>query len=488
MTSTDALEPVDLSGSSDGDGVPGAPVLSVRDLTVEFKTDDGLLRAVDHVSFDVLNNETLGIVGESGSGKSVTSLAILGLLPRSARVTGEVLFKGEPLLGLPEKQLERVRGARIAMVFQDALAALNPVQKVGAQIGEAISVHENVSSSDRRARVLELLEIVGIPSPSQRIDHYPHEYSGGMRQRAMIAMAIANDPDLLIADEPTTALDVTIQAQVLEVLERIQERTKSSIMLITHDLGVVAGVADRVQVMYAGRPVERGTVDELFYDAASPVHGGVARVAATAGPAVGQEQPAAPDQGAAAVADLRAARVCVPSAVPDGAGARCVQHRAPGAARDLERSLVGVSLRRGSRRGQDGGAGRGTTGRRGARAVTSVSPAPEPSVAPGPPPVLEVVDLVKNFPIRAGLFRHKVGDVQAVSGVSFSVGRAETLGLVGESGCGKSTTGRCVLRLIEPTSGSVRFNGNDVLAASSSEMRDATGGRCRSSSRTRTRR
>jgi oligopeptide/dipeptide ABC transporter ATP-binding protein len=270
MSSADSLEPVDLSGSPLGDGVPGAPVLSVRDLCVEFKTDDGMLRAVDHVSFDVLHNETLGIVGESGSGKSVTSLAILGLLPKSARVTGEVLFKGEQLLGLPEKQLERMRGARIAMVFQDALASLNPVQKVGAQIEEAIAVHGDVSSSERRTRVLELLDIVGIPNPTQRIDQYPHEYSGGMRQRAMIAMAIANDPDLLIADEPTTALDVTIQAQVLEVLERIQERTKSSIMLITHDLGVVAGVADRVQVMYAGRPVERGTVDELFYDARHP--------------------------------------------------------------------------------------------------------------------------------------------------------------------------------------------------------------------------
>jgi oligopeptide/dipeptide ABC transporter ATP-binding protein len=270
MSSTDSLEPVDLSGSPLDEGVPGAPVLSVRDLTVEFKTDDGMLTAVDHVSFEVLHNETLGIVGESGSGKSVTSLAILGLLPKSARVSGEVLFKGEPLLGLPEKQLERMRGARIAMVFQDALAALNPVQKVGAQIDEAIAVHASMSSSDRRTRVLELLDIVGIPSPEQRIDHYPHEYSGGMRQRAMIAMAIANDPDLLIADEPTTALDVTIQAQVLEVFERIQERTKSSIMLITHDLGVVAGVADRVQVMYAGRPVERGTVDELFYEARHP--------------------------------------------------------------------------------------------------------------------------------------------------------------------------------------------------------------------------
>jgi ABC-type dipeptide/oligopeptide/nickel transport system ATPase component len=257
----DELEPIeavatDASGpdlSSAGD--PNAPLLSVRDLQVEFTTDDGMLRAVDNVSFDVQQNETLGIVGESGSGKSVTSMAILGLLPKSAKVSGDVRFRGEPILGLPEKQLEKLRGAKIAMVFQDALAALNPVQKVGNQIAEAIEVHQDLSSSDLRARVLELLEIVGIPNPTARVDQYPHEFSGGMRQRAMIAMAISNDPDLLIADEPTTALDVTIQAQVLDVLERIQDRTRSSIMLITHDLGVVAGVADRVLVMYCGRQV-----------------------------------------------------------------------------------------------------------------------------------------------------------------------------------------------------------------------------------------
>ncbi len=269
----DALEPVDLVAEESApapDGDPRAPLLSVRDLCVEFKTDDGMLRAVDNVSFDVHHNETLGIVGESGSGKSVTSMAILGLLPKSATITGDVRFRGEPILALPEKQLEKLRGSKIAMVFQDALAALNPVQKVGNQIGEAIAVHQNLSSSDLRARVIELLEVVGIPNPESRVDQYPHEYSGGMRQRAMIAMAISNDPDLLIADEPTTALDVTIQAQVLDVLKRIQDRTESSVMLITHDLGVVAGVADRVLVMYGGRQVERGTVDQIFYEPRHP--------------------------------------------------------------------------------------------------------------------------------------------------------------------------------------------------------------------------
>jgi oligopeptide/dipeptide ABC transporter ATP-binding protein len=247
-----------------------AAVLSVRELCVEFTTDDGIVHAVDDVSFDLFPNETLGIVGESGSGKSVTSMAILGLLPSTAKITGEVIFGGENLIGKTEKELRPYRGDRIAMVFQDALASLNPVFKVGDQIAEAIKVHNDVSGDELREKVIALLELVGIPNPRQRIDQYPHEYSGGMRQRAMIAMSIANDPDVLIADEPTTALDVTIQAQVLDVMKRIQDRTNSAIILITHDLGVVAGVADRVLVMYAGRQAEIGTVDEIFYEPKHP--------------------------------------------------------------------------------------------------------------------------------------------------------------------------------------------------------------------------
>jgi oligopeptide/dipeptide ABC transporter ATP-binding protein len=245
-------------------------VLSVRDLSVEFPTDDGLVRAVDTVSFEVGANETLGIVGESGSGKSVTSLAIMGLLPKSAKVTGEVYLNGESLLIKSDREMREVRGKRIAMVFQDALAALNPVYKVGRQITEAIQVHQDVNSTDARTKAIELLDIVGIPEPARRYGQYPHEFSGGMRQRAMIAMSLANDPEVLIADEPTTALDVTIQAQVLEVFERIQTRTNSALLLITHDLGVVAGVADQVMVMYAGRQVEHGTVDDIFYRTGHP--------------------------------------------------------------------------------------------------------------------------------------------------------------------------------------------------------------------------
>jgi oligopeptide/dipeptide ABC transporter ATP-binding protein len=232
---------------------------------VEFPTDDGVVKAVDDVSFEVARGEVLGIVGESGSGKTVTSLAILGLLPASARISGEILLGGQDVLGMDEDRMQPIRGRRIAMVFQDALAALNPVYTVGDQIAEAITVHHDLPKTEVRDRVIALLDLVGIPNPKTRADQYPHEFSGGMRQRAMIAMAIANDPEVLIADEPTTALDVTVQAQVLDVLERIQERTNSSTLLITHDLGVVAGMADRVMVMYAGRQAEMGTVEDIFY-------------------------------------------------------------------------------------------------------------------------------------------------------------------------------------------------------------------------------
>ena len=247
------------------------PLLEVRNLTVRFPTDDGLLTAVDDLSFELFPGETLGIVGESGSGKSVTSMAILGLLPKYARIQGSIRFRGEELVGRVDQEMRNLRGRHIAMIFQDALASLNPVHRVGAQIAEAIAVHApELSDTAVRTRGLELLNLVGIPNPVDRYDQYPHEYSGGMRQRAMIAMSIANEPEVLIADEPTTALDVTIQAQVMEVIARIQQRTNSSMMLITHDLGVVAGAADRILVMYAGRQVETGLVDEVFYRPAHP--------------------------------------------------------------------------------------------------------------------------------------------------------------------------------------------------------------------------
>jgi len=246
------------------------PLLVVQDLTVTFATPDGPVRAVRGVDFTVDGEEVMGIVGESGSGKSVTVMAVMGLLPRTATVTGSVRFKGEELLGLPEPAYRTYRGRKLAMIFQDPLTSLNPVFSIGAQIAEAIRVHHrDVGRKEALSKAAELLELVGIPNAAKRVRQYPHEFSGGMRQRAMIAMSIANNPDVLIADEPTTALDVTIQAQILEVLERAQEAAGSAIILITHDLGVVAGMADRVLVMYAGRAVEQGNVDDVF---ANPRH------------------------------------------------------------------------------------------------------------------------------------------------------------------------------------------------------------------------
>jgi oligopeptide/dipeptide ABC transporter ATP-binding protein len=241
-------------------------ILEVENLTVEFPTDDGVVGAVRGVSWMLGAGETLGIVGESGAGKSVTSLAVMGLLPASARVSGSVRFAGRELLGLSEDALSEIRGQGISMIFQDPMSSLNPVYAAGYQIAETLRAHNSdLNRQAARERAIELLDIVGIPSPAQRVDSYPHELSGGMRQRVVIAIAIANDPDVIIADEPTTALDVTVQAQVLAALERATDETGAALLLITHDLGVIAGHADRVAVMYAGKLVETGAVEDIFY-------------------------------------------------------------------------------------------------------------------------------------------------------------------------------------------------------------------------------
>jgi len=240
------------------------PVLSLRDLTVGFKTPNGMVQAVRGIDLDVAPGEAVGVVGESGSGKSVSFLATLGLLPSKAVVTGSAKVAGIELVGASRRTLDSVRGKKAAMIFQDPLSALNPVHRIGDQIVEMIRSHQDVSESVAGKRAVELLDVVGIPQPDQRARQYPHEFSGGMRQRVMIAMAIANDPDVLIADEPTTALDVTVQAQILDVLDRIRRDFNTAVVMITHDLGVIARIADRVQVMYAGRVVERTTVHDLF--------------------------------------------------------------------------------------------------------------------------------------------------------------------------------------------------------------------------------
>ena len=240
-------------------------LLEVKNLNVRFPTEDGTVHAVRDVSFTVDHGEVLGIVGESGSGKSVTSMAVMGLLPRSTRIDGSVLYNGSELIGLSRKRQTSFRGKEIGMIFQDPMTSLNPVYSVGWQLAEAVRAHTNVSKKYAMRRAAELLDLVGIPQAGIRVNSYPHEFSGGMRQRVMIAMAMANSPNVLIADEPTTALDVTVQAQIMETLMEVQERTNIAIILITHDLGVVAGTADRVMVMYAGAAVEIADVDDMFY-------------------------------------------------------------------------------------------------------------------------------------------------------------------------------------------------------------------------------
>jgi peptide/nickel transport system ATP-binding protein len=246
-------------------------LIEVNDLKVHFATEDGLVRAVDGVNFTLDRGEVLGIVGESGSGKSVTSMTLLGLTrDKNTRFEGEVLYKGRNVLAMNEEELQQVRGNEMAMIFQDPMTSLNPVYKIGEQICEAIQVHENVDKQGATRRAVELLRQVGIPNPESRVDDYPHQFSGGMRQRAMIAMALACNPDVLIADEPTTALDVTIQAQIIELIDRLKDEFNSAVILITHDLGVVADVADEIVVMYAGRVVEQAEKRELFYDPQMP--------------------------------------------------------------------------------------------------------------------------------------------------------------------------------------------------------------------------
>jgi peptide/nickel transport system ATP-binding protein len=439
------------------------PVLAVTDLAVSFPSESGTVRAVRGVSYELAAGEVLGIVGESGSGKSVSALAVMGLLPNSAQVSGSVRFEGRELLGLDDKELSDIRGQGISMVFQDPLSALTPVYTVGDQIAEAVRIHRDVSKTQAAATAVELLDLVGIPNPAERARAFPHEFSGGMRQRVMIAMAIANDPDVIIADEPTTALDVTIQAQILEVLKKAKQATGAAILMITHDLGVIAGFADRVMVMYAGRPVETGTVDDLFYRPRMPytlgLLGSLPRLDAA------ERQPLTPVEGnPPSLVDLPPGcpftprcpmRITVCEAleppleptVDPGHAAAC--HRF----REIEVQGLGP---------------------------TDIFPAPlagEAQVARIPRErrqvVVEVRDLVRSFPLtRGAVFRRQVGTVHAVDGVSFDIREGETLGLVGESGCGKTTTINEILTLARPMEGAIEVLGRDTAALDGRERRD----------------
>jgi len=374
-------------------------ILSVRDLSVTFPSEYGTVRAVQNLSYEVYKGEALAIVGESGSGKSVSSLAVMGLLPRTATITGEIEMLGQKVFTLNDRQLSALRGNSVSMVFQDPLSALTPVYRVGQQIAEVVRIHHpEVSAAQAEKRAVELLDAVGIPEPARRSGQYPHEYSGGMRQRAMIAMAIANEPELIIADEPTTALDVTIQAQVMDLLKSAQEMIGAATVLITHDMGVVAGFADRVLVMKDSRMVETGGVDDIFYRP--------------------QEE------------YTRNLLAAVPRVdIADAEGSKSVA---------------------------------GTAMRKIADAVDADAPVIPREERPA---VLEVEDLAKVYPITKGaIVRRKVGEQRAVDGISFDIREGECLALVGESGCGKTTTLMEIMQLRTPQEGVIRIGGTETGA------------------------
>ncbi|MCC7427282.1 MAG: ABC transporter ATP-binding protein [Alphaproteobacteria bacterium] len=429
---------------------PAPPLLEVRDLVVELATPRGPLRVVDGVSFTVARREVFGVVGESGSGKSITMLAVMGLLPPGMRIAaGTIRLDGQSLPDLDAERLRRLRGGRMAMIFQDPMTSLNPVLRIGTQIAEAVRLHHPDWPAARvHARVIEVLGLVGIPDPARRYRQYPNEFSGGMRQRAMIAMAIANEPDLLVADEPTTALDVTIQAQVMAVLAEARARTGAAMVLITHDLGLVAEVADRVAVMYGGRFMESAAVEDLFRVPSHPYSVGLMA-----------SLPRLDRQGEALYS--------IPGQPPGLADrpAGCAFHPRCGLSADRADCVARVPELRRLGAGAHAVACHFAAETPAWRDSPMVHPpAPPPAAAPAAAARgsgLAVRDLCKEFrvsrPRRWGSDR-----LHAVAGLSFTIARGETLGLVGESGCGKSTLGRVILGLHQATRGEITLDGEDI--------------------------
>ena len=430
---------------------PSNAVLSVRDLLVSFNSENGAVHAVRGVDFDLMPGKTLGIVGESGSGKSVTSLAIMGLLPATAEISGSVRLNGKELLGLSDKAMCAHRGKDIAMVFQDPLSSLTPVYTVGAQITEALTIHNpGMSKTAKDARAVELLAMVGIPSPRNRLRAFPHEFSGGMRQRVMIAIAIANNPRVLIADEPTTALDVTIQAQVLEVLHTAQEETGAAVVMITHDLGVVAGIADDIMVMYAGKPVETGSVDDIYYNPRMPytmgLLGAVPRVD------IAEKSSLVPIDGIPpnllhAPTGCSFAPRCplVTDACLDGEPGL---NPVPGSGFHQAACIKSGSL------GTDVDV----------HEIFSAPPVPVSRFDLIPraerSTVLELKDVRKHFPLTKGaLLKRRIGTVKAVDGLSFDIREGECFSIVGESGSGKTTTLLEIMEFHKDQDGEVIISG-----------------------------
>ena len=422
------------------------PLVEIADLRTYFHTEGGVVRAVDGVTLQIQEGQTLGVVGESGSGKTVTAYSILNLLAATARIeSGRIAFLGKDLVGLPEPAMRKVRGKDISMIFQEPMTSLNPVFTVGWQVMEAILLHQMVSKAEARRRTIELFREVGIPEPETRVDSYPHQLSGGQKQRVMIAMALSCNPKLLIADEPSTALDVTIQAQILDLLRQLRDQRGMSVLFITHDLGVIAEIADEVAVMFRGKLVEYGKVLNLFENPQHPY---------TKGLLACKPRLTTPYKVLPTVSDFMEAsgqgdtlKIVAKTMTAE----RLEQLTTQGRGRLLHPKSRLKAMQHPWEQGHH------------AKDTTTV---PE-----GQQPLLSVKDLKVHFPIRKGVFLRTAGHVKAVDGISIDVYRGQTLGLVGESGCGKTTAGRAILRLIEPDAGVVRYDGVDLAQLGGSEMR-----------------
>ncbi|RNI21316.1 ABC transporter ATP-binding protein [Flexivirga caeni] len=432
------------------------PLLRVDDLHTEIRLRHGSVKAVDGLSLDILPGETLGVVGESGSGKTMLGLSIMRLLPPGGRITGgRILLDDEDVVGLPDKQMRRVRGGKIGYVFQDPMTSLNPTVPIGEQIAESVLLHQDVSKADARIRALEVLEQVGMPHAGERMSNYPHQLSGGLRQRVMIAVALAADPKLLIADEPTTALDVTIQEQILQLLDELRQSLGMAILLITHDLGVIASRANRVAVMYAGRVVEECDTASVF---GNPRHPYTEALLA-----------ALPESAAAAHETLYSIPGLPPDLTDPPVGCRFAPRcrYATDECRASYPELTAGSKHRFACFHPTGSAA-------GEAMFTKATPVPiellttapvqrATAEATPPKPLLQLSRLVKDFDVTSGaLLQRRTGKLSAVSDVSFELAAGSTFGLVGESGCGKSTIGRLIVGLEHPTSGTITIDGRDT--------------------------